>query len=1141
MIVEHVMPIIGPMTDNIDTEMMPEGYVHKRVNMRPDNTGDVMSNVPIPGNVAVSMTLPDGTNKTVGWCKDTESNGIIWFVYNTLGNHCIFRYNGTLTNIFYEEPTLGLTDNMVIAEVVDGRLYWNDGVAEPKSFNIQKAIDYTARRGGYINYKPFDTIVFPMIKKPPVLKPQVAYESLTENEGVTIDFNNLRKKQWQFKYNYEYEDYQESVYSVISKIPLPEAEVSPAGKWSDDITWNNSIKVTVNTGNRNVKAINVAVRDASQNNLGPFFIFKKIDKWKNGVQVIPDNITYDVSFLNNTYVENIDTDYGNAYYHDVPLKAKDMLLLDGKVLAMTNPTVGYEKVNVNFDVEYVDEEVEFTSNTTRMQSSSDKKFYQPWDRCGLHGTRKTTINVYVSQFYADSIYRMTIKFPEAPVGYETPADIVAEYVSGAVEPDGFRAAVAESFYSQIEAALDNCETIPMTVSYEALGSAAANPFVKITFAYGINLADTTSDNYKRYMAWLDPWMDALEDYNSYIYGEITSAEFTPSFKSLKRGQYHTFGIVYNDSNGRYNVVMDSKDLYVDPVSADNIGKVAKAKLTINSLPPTWATSYKIAYIPNNSYTYLMEVPLVEVLSGGSIPAGQKFLKINQAILSMIESFPNNTIEAYEWQNGDRIRQVGEVASYEILKEFTREYDDGGETQTESGFLVEADFDLVSDKITLIEIYRPNRTPQSKVFYETGDEYMIVNGYHQGDVSQTASVSAEITLDFGDVYLRQRYTSGTPAYAIVEDSNFSDYYISSGIDIGRPVLKTDIKQSTLNRVVTTENYIQNTKINRLNVMLPGAENKEVSEMYGYITKILERGDTLKVLQPHKETSVYIGKNYAKDANGGDIVLVSDKTFGSTNVYENSWGTMYPRSVVQSDDFVYFFDSTTGDFLRSATNGTLSLPKEYGYQKYFDEKVRLFNKYTGQKDIITSISPNDQTVYIIFLMNNIEIVAFSEREGMKGFMFFLELAHKPENFAWYGDKMYSFLNGRLYEHGLGDKNKFYGSGRLNASIAIISNRYPEVNKTYEALSVDTNGQWEAMVEIEKDNNYQFGQFTRILKAMFRSIEGRLYSAIPRNIYNRAGVASLQNLYSGNKMSGDSVKITLNSVNFDKLREVKVISQV
>ena len=218
-------------------------------------------------------------DKTVGWCKDTANDGIIWFVYNSLGYHSIFRYNGVVTKIFYSEPTLGLTDNMVIAEVADGRLYWNDGVSEPKSFNIQKAIDYTAKRGGYINYKPFDTVVFPMIKKPPVMKPKVAYESKTENDGVTIDFNNLRKKQWQAKYNYEYEDYQESAYSPISKVPLPEAEVSPTGKWVDSITRNNALKITVNTGSYNVKAINVAVRDASQKNLSPFFVFKKIDKW----------------------------------------------------------------------------------------------------------------------------------------------------------------------------------------------------------------------------------------------------------------------------------------------------------------------------------------------------------------------------------------------------------------------------------------------------------------------------------------------------------------------------------------------------------------------------------------------------------------------------------------------------------------------------------------------------------------------------------------------------------------------------------------------------------------------------------------------------------------------------------------------
>jgi hypothetical protein len=637
-----------------------------------------------------------------------------------------------------------------------------------------------------------------------------------------------------------------------------------------------------------------------------------------------------------------------------------------------------------------------------------------------------------------------------------------------------------------------------------------------------------------------------------------------AYKGLKRGQYHPFGIVYNDGNGRYGTVFGDKELYSPLFGADGeivyFRSVNKPKITITSTPPVWAETYRIAYIPYNSYTYSLVVPAVVQLTGtgidggNGIPTGKYFLKINQAILSLIENFPNSQISAYSWVNGDRIRQYGEQASYEILQEFTRSYTENDIAMIETGYLVDNSFTPISgtdpEKIAALEIYRPNLTPQDKSFYEIGEEYEIIDAgtddrrHAGGTTDQLGTQGAVSTLDFGDTYLRERPTGdGDVPVIYAEDNSYSDYYISSGINIGRGVIRTESKQQTLKRTVISKNYLEDTKLNRLNVFLAGDESYTVSEIYGDITRIVERGDTLKIIQGHRETSVYIGKNYAKDAQGGDIILETDRTFGSELPYAAFTGSLYPRAVGLFDNFVYFYDSMTGDLMRSASNGTESVTKLYGMQEYFDSKSKEFRDSSEAKDAILSFESNTGTIYLSLIIGStIETIAFTEDPKNKGFIFFVEFSNGeniPEEFAFYGDNMYSFLKGKIYSHGFGNANEFYGSARKSATMEFITNQHPEVEKSFEDMSIDSNGEWTSEMEIEANNNYPYGQNTRIFSGMFKSRNGSLVSSVPRNITNRVGDEDLQLLYSGNKMLGHAMKVSVSSVNFDKLREVKIIS--
>jgi len=1135
---EEILPLSGPMVDNIDSESLrsDQGLVRKRVNMRPDNIGNIFSNTPVDGTVKLtSPTLPTGTNKTIGWCPDVQNEAIIWFVYNSQGNHSIFRVfisTGEVQKIFYSQSTLGLTDNIVNAEVVEGRLYWNDNSQEPKSFNILKALNYTNNFSGEAyssSDQPFDENIFPYIKKPPQFKPNVIYDSLTEHEGQTINFNNLRKKQWQVKYNYVYDDFHESTYSPISYVPLPEEDITSVGVWVTDITTNNALRITVSTGSNDVKSINIAIRDASNRNTDSFYKFITIEKFDtNGSSLISNNALYTVYFLNNTSLDSIDNAYGNAYFHDVPLSAKDLFLFDGKYIGMSMPKIGYdfEESQLDYDLSIVTADADFSSSSTTIPKTSNDSVVVI-TKCGSTQVKRTRVTFTIpSTFYANSVYQISV-----PRGDET---VVAQYITPTTEPGDFPSIAKESLYNQLKNQIQECSPLP---PMDVLNS--GNNKVILDY-WNLSGASTAT-------------------------GIITSAS-SVVYKGLKRGQYHKFGIVYNDGYSRYNIVFGDKEIYAplpDAVASPaNLQTVAKPKITINSRPPEWAKTYRIAYIPYNSYTYSLFVPVVEQIlgtgvdGGNGIPTNKYFLKINQAITRIIKAFPNSQLSAYVWANGDRVRRWGHEDSYEVLDEYTRTYDDGGTDVTETGFIIDGGFDAIigtsPPEIDNIEIYRPNLTPQDKVYYEIGEEFNILSPgeatrrHDAGVQPQSSDLATPAILepDFGDIYYRERLSGDTSEPVVfVEDNNFSDYYASTGINIGRGVVKTKSEQKTSKQIKRSENFIENTELNRLNVFLSQRESYSVSDIYGDITKVIERGDTLKIIQEHRETSVYIGKNYAKQASGDEIVLETDKVFGSQLRYEAYLGSKYPRSVCASNDYVYFFDTITGDFCRSATNGTIEISSKYNMKEYFEAKAKAFREYIGTKDIVVAIEEETESVYISFIMGvSIETILFSEKEENKGFLFFVEFNNGsliPENFAWHGDILYSFLNGEIYQHNTGNANSFYGSTRKEAYVDAVANSYPQVQKSYENITLDTDGQWTIEITSEKDNNYPFGQKTMIYPALLRNREGSLAGPILRNIIKRDGTEDINLLYSGNKISGHYININAKSVNFNNLREMKVVT--
>lgn len=1107
-----------------------DGFVRERIGMRTNELdGNSLFNNKLKGNVLIDIELPAGTNKCIGWTQDFKTESIIWFVYNSLGSHSILRYfiiTGTIQKIWYSQSGLMLVDDLLCAKVVDGRIYWVNGSEKPKSFNLERAVNYTNSLTGSTYEDPIDlkNEILPWIKRPPQLAPSAEYISVTEEVGLIVDFNNLRGKLFQFKYSFVYEDDQESAYSEISKIPLPEGDLTVSGDWVSEYSRNNAIKILVYTGSSIVKKINVAARVILDTNEGDFFLFKTIDKFdSDSNRIIDDYVPYQINFLNNNNIRNINTDINSRYCDDIPISSNSVELLDGKYLSMAMPIKGYDPIISDLILTH-----SFVGN---IDYGASVRAIETFIITGVYGQTNYYIT-FSNPVSLNSTYRLTITFGDN-------SNVVAEYAVHETDPG--IVVIRNSIFNNLvsDTRLDSGEILKVDDAF-------------FTNAILVKVKQVpTSSQIKSVTASIES-------------GSISS------FKSFKRAQYHQIGIVYNDEFGRYNVVNNESTIFVPyhEVNTD-YDKLSRISFEIRHRPPVWAKTYRFVYKKKASYTYFIDVVNTEAILGGvdNIPAGHTFIKLNQAIKFYRDTNSNVKISDYVWIKGDRCRSFYQRDSGNPIFEispFVRKYKPTTDTDAEEdGFVIKGSMPTylqsgTGKRFVDIEVFRPNTEFSGNIFYETGDSFDILDSgtdlrrhsatrtdIANGGVDQSSDliIPASGYFTFGDVYMRARiFPGGAPV--IIEDSEYSDFYSSEATDIGRAVVKITggSEQKKLHRVVKSENFIEDTEYNLLNVFLPQSEFLPVSQSYGEIAGIKEVGDVLKVIQEHKETSIYIGKSSLKQADGTNITVISDKVFNQGNKYDSLFGTKYPHSIAANDRNLYYFDDTTGDFIRSAPNGQASISEEYRMKTYFKAKADELRISTNFTDIITAIDSNYDEVLITFINGNeSETIAFYEKEGLKGFVWKAQI--KPasgvfDNMGWYGNKLFSFLGGKIYEQNTGNLNEFFGDQK-DCSISFVVNAGSGDANKFSDIEISSNKNiWDVRFDIEEGVNYPV-QKTILKPSIIRKKENRLYSPILRNILGRNNAEDLSKLRSGQQMTGESILVTIsNSTSEDvTLKEVEV----
>lgn len=637
---------------------------------------------------------------------------------------------------------------------------------------------------------------------------------------------------------------------------------------------------------------------------------------------------------------------------------------------------------------------------------------------------------------------------------------------------------------------------------DAIGGAQSGPWANCIYLCGRTKYYQNSPTYET-----GDINTVFKDFDIHAY--ILSVGDTIKFPQLKCGAVHSFGIVYKDRSNRVCSVMrdDTMNVYIpfytEMTDAQILETIQRLKFFINHTPPAWAESYEIVYYGNISMDYFMQIrisDITEIPNGG----GNRF-SIN--VLSTFEWTWNKNnrwkVAGYEWEAGDRMRLFGLIADdgsvspiyygeaigagfvydYEIESTGTQYNEEaiGGDWLIMQAVQRPTPFEGATNILT--EIYRPRKGFGETIAYGTGMVFGIgtdIYGhkYHKGDVDQILDADgendtpAEVVNTANDCwkFLRLNYKHETnviqPFWA---ESIFpSDWWAGQDINnkltsAGFPFLD-DLSQR---QMVLSQRFrhggflITGTRTNNI-AHFTYNDYKDLPEKDGEIIGIRQIGFTLKIVQKYKETSIYINRVQTFNPDGTEQFTLTDSFIGTIRPMENDYGSQHPDSILVNNRYLYYWDDSQGELIRSAANGQITLSgPEYKMSRWFKDLAKWIKSEGGANLLDVQMGANNEheEVWVSFRMgDSVQGIIFSEKKGR----FTSRIDLLTESYVHLGNFFAHLYHQRLWIMNVDEGQDYlsWNGVERTAEIEIVSNIEPLRNKIYNAVALFSDHQMSSL---------------------------------------------------------------------------------
>lgn len=1041
--------------------------------------------------VEAALSLPSGTLttgvKTIGSYDDILNKRVIFFNYSSIGYDQVLEYSyetGLLT-VIYVSIFMNLDPDYLITGiniVNNNLLYWTDDKNEPRKINIDKA--KLAMSSGFTDPLGYSSIlpeVIRAIKYPPLFHPTIAVET-----DVTTKRNNIRNKNFQFKYRYIKDDGEKSAFSPISEISVAQnAEyVDPSVSTLPSLSFTaNRIRIDMWTGINIDEKIELAVR---QGNTGDFYLFDTYDKSQNGWG---DNQFRSVLFYNDKILTPIAIRDSIQLFDNLPRLAKAQDYIDGNRLVYGNIFEGYNNPD-NLDVSITPTYTNITTSATFL-----------WTR--------------------------TFNFGFAGAGYL----VLPSIANGTYSPNVDYFPLAGDVI--IITGLTNGGNQQYSVNYILTQADVDDYYSNGAFTLRNNLVLASQEV-------LPPdGLLALETYGTPPFGLIlppqafsvigigtptlTVYRTTTKLGSFKSGAVHPFGIVYYDFANRSGTTVrdDNFDVYAKflpeerPLLGDYIQQIGM-DWSINHLPPDWATHYQWVYAGNTTVNSFVQFIISDFTPSVD---GQTSTLSLIPLVNFNAANPTDSVISYSFTKGDRCRFLtnatndayGLYLDVEVIA-FTAPYLSIQVVDSSGISIVQG---------TLIEIYTPKSTVEQSIYYEFSQAYEIgnagtANAYHKGELTDQVVVNGVSTqpatghFDRGDVWIRPRHMnkenvtpSVTPQMVdeYVEDYNISDFYISNFWDKGRPNRVSEEEQPLnggdefreLRRpttIVYSDVFVPETNINGLSRFYD-FNFEAYDQNYGSIQKLFSYEKRLECYQERKVGAIPIRQKVALDDSNNIVTYQTEQVLNQIVYFQGNYGiAKNPESFASFENRRYFVDINSGFIVRLSTDGITPISQTFKIHSYVTNLFRsivslgikvpiygVYNKAFGQYELAI-----EQKTFGVHTIGG-ETFAFCE--PINAWTSWYD--YEPENMCSSNQDIVTFKNGLAWTHNTNSlRNNFYGT-QYSSEIWVVGNQNPNEVKVYNNVSLESTEAFEAY---EITNNQ--GQLSNLITSDFELYEGKWYAS-------------------------------------------------
>lgn len=996
---------------------------------------------------------------------------------------CFNEDTHIIDDIFYDEhnyfeldPTKFLTD----IKMIDDWLFFNPVTAQPKMIDVVMAYNYTnydkyddtdpsssylygdirTYRGGLFvantNITAFESPVlaptkwdrigdsyqdessigitdfktcFYAIKLPPIDRISAKYKSDT-----TKNFNNVEGIVFRFSHRYQYFDNSYSVFSTYSNVVLPLDNELYNGEKTGATTRNNYIELSFSLYSAAlVKNIEIIYQEIGGD-------WKRLGIINRRDQQLLNTVSYFVNFFNNESYPVIDQALPPIIEDYIPKLVNGQEIINKNILCYAGCTEGFD----NIDKDKID------VNLTPAIHSIAETAYEGVIKRDNVLSNDITESTYIDDSYPENvtIYSKIINVSNwfSTAGVQA-GDIYKIVIGGAV-------AFGELSASDVDTVYHLADAIAEIISQKKAAYAMAPDGIVEVY--------------------IDQTWSFVDISFSKIYEPNISDTSLIKTGGFKTSADHPFCLFYYDESLRRSNAQITTDMVTYVPSVNDYSPMLTTtnnrwgiEWEVSHEPPTWAKYWKWGYAGNRRTTNFVQYiisstsHITTVVADSGDVANTVCIDITplQTIRTTTASYwncyPNSVIPSYSFVTGDRIRFMTEstdpdsgasgiklgdaidgIVDYEILK-----YD-------ETTFkLYVKDFPYESYSIgenTLVEIYTPTKATTIETYYEFGDLMAIVRdvngnlvhgGINQNQIIGTGSQPAKGNFDVGDVYHIMRtpskplskypgeYTTGT----FFESMGWSDFYDSDDWNKGKLGLESSIGEVTNNIVRYSNVYLQNTNVNGITTFL--ANNyKELNDVYGNIISIVENGDTLKIYQEKKPSSILIGRTEYTDTSGSGNVVVSPSILGAIRYSTKNYGTEFPESISKNNRYVYGFDIYSGVIWRDSANGIFPISgryvdvdgsNDYKMQTYFKLKSKaLLESGIDHCHVMTVWDEEYKMLYVTFidLVNEINNDTVVFHEPSNSWITFTEFEYTPtEGYNQILELSYSVVKG--FENGIG----------------------------------------------------------------------------------------------------------------------------